>query len=57
MSETNYSRLFGTPERAAETLSKIVCGDCIHDGECPLLECDCSYSPSTYLEWLEQEAD
>ena len=55
--KSRYHELFGTPERAAETLSKIVCGDCANIGECPLLGCDCSYSPDTYLEWLEQEAD
>ena len=48
---SRWFKLFGTPERAAETLAKLKCCD---DScrECPLLECDCSLSPETYIEWL-----
>lgn len=51
MSETNYQRYFGTPEKAAEWL-------CYNIKECP--DCEYFYTDKCgtgYLEWLESEAE
>lgn len=55
MSESNYEKLFGTPERAAWTLAK-ACGECDEDlpcYECPLYPIvgNNVYEPEI-LEWL-----
>jgi len=56
---TNYEKLFGTPERAAETLMDMCqsMGDCAH---CPmyvagLAFCDSGTYGGDVLEWLESE--
>lgn len=51
---TNWEKLFGTPERAAETLEEIKCDNDICEF-CPMFEaCDnCLDVP--LLEWLESE--
>ena len=57
--ESNYSKLFGTPERAARTLEAIPCGNspC---SECPIFE-PClrvaSTEPNALLEWLRGDAE
>lgn len=57
MSETNYERYFGTPEKAAETASKLcdkldTCDHCVlNDGLCPYQDGE------EWLEWLESEAE
>lgn len=54
MSESNYEKMFGTPERAARTLEEIKCDNDICEF-CPMFEaCDnCLEVP--LLEWLESE--
>lgn len=58
MSETNYQRYFGTPEKAAEIVSNLcqVVKDCDY---CPFWkEEGCpNDSTTTTLEWLESEAE
>ena len=51
---TNWEKLFGTPERAARTLTKMPCEDedCY---ACPLLDALCRYVWESTLEWLESE--
>ena len=56
MSETNYERHFGTPEKAAETVGKLcdkldTCDGCFLDGACPYQD------GLGWLEWLESEAE
>lgn len=58
MSETNYQRFFGTPEKAAETLDLITkcCNECADFGchKCPIgPECELG----DIFEWLESEAE
>ena len=57
-SETNYEKLFGTPEKAAWTLANACakCDDNLPCWECPLSEIIGSnvYEPEL-LEWLESE--
>ena len=58
--ESNYDKLFGTPERAARTICRQLkhFNICICDG-CPVQplnrECDNEYD--ALLEWLKQEVD
>lgn len=63
--ETNWELLFGTPERAARTLSEIKCGDKSCKG-CPIAEpcaeCDVMLDGGkmlhdALLEWLRGEAE
>lgn len=57
MSETNYQRYFGTPEKAAKFIEgNIVCDQCKIRDFCDKATKakDCA---STALEWLESEAD
>lgn len=58
---TNYEKLFGTPERAARTLARM-CS--IGDGSCagcPMFKYDIAHCKSDYtdlksiVEWLESE--
>ena len=59
MSESNYEKLFGTPERAARTLStiaicmgtQIACCDCEYKGLC-----DTQCNHYALLEWLRGDA-
>ena len=60
MSESNYEKLFGTPEKAAWTLAK-ACGEC--SDKFPCWECPLSpiigsnvYEPEI-LEWLRGDAE
>ena len=53
--ESNYEKLFGTPERAARTLAGIACDDGGCEG-CPLYDANCSYDSDTMLEWLRGDA-
>lgn len=60
MNESNYEKLFGTPERAARTLAK-ACVDCADNfpcWECPL---DTIIGSNVYepeiLEWLNGDAE
>ena len=57
VSETNYQRYFGAPEKAAEMLGKVAsCGR-----ECPLFNTEhCPYErkcEDAWFEWLESEAE
>lgn len=58
--ETNYERLFGTPERTARTICRQLkhYNICICDG-CPVKppnkECDSEYD--ALLEWLKGESE
>ena len=58
--ESNYERLFGTPERAAQTLANACakCSDNFPCWECPLSDISGSnvYEPEL-LEWLRGESD
>ena len=66
MSETNYQRLFGTPERAAETLFEVcghefrewcTMGDCPmaeHDGRTAIVSCKLRNGAAA---WLNEEED
>lgn len=55
MSESNYERLFGTPERAAQTLAGIVTADgCV---DCALLDATCCRNEDALLEWLRGDAE
>lgn len=60
--ETNYERLFGTPERAARTLARMCA---IGDGSCagcPMFEANLEHCKSDYthlksiVEWLRGDA-
>lgn len=57
---TNYNRLFGTPERAARTLAK-ACGECDDNlpcDECPLAPIiDFNVYELNLLEWLRGDAE
>ena len=66
MSETNWARLFGTPERAAETLYEVCGGD--FEEECPMDTCPMAEhdDKSAFVNcklrngasaWLSEEAD
>ena len=58
--ESNYTRLFGTPERAAETAWRLLmCDITTRCGECPMREgcnistdADCDDGVAALLEWL-----
>jgi hypothetical protein len=58
--ESNYTRLFGTPERAARTISvtakcfepATACRECIYKGYC---DTECDYGK--LLEWLRGDAE
>lgn len=53
--ESNYERLFGTPERAARTLAGISCnGDCY---SCSLYGAHCTCDGASQLEWLRGEGE
>lgn len=63
--ESNYEKLFGSPERAARTLFKIKCGEKSCKG-CPIAEpcaeCDVMLDDGkglhdALLEWLHKEGD
>ena len=63
--ESNYTRLFGTPERAAWTLYGIKCGEKSCKG-CPIAEpcaeCDVMHDDgeslrAALLEWLRGDAE
>lgn len=61
MSETNYERYFGTPEKAAdfmESVCNVIDG---HEacGHCPVwgINIRCYGSREQMLEWLESEAE
>ena len=67
--ESNYEKLFGTPERAARTLEAIPCGN-LPCSKCPMFKpCCCGNSgvpdmkedENTFydalLEWLEGDAE
>ena len=53
--ESNYMRLFGTPERAARTLAGITCDDGGCEG-CTLYGAECSYDSDVLLGWLRGDA-
>lgn len=64
--ESNYERLFGTPERAARTLgvyfiedcSGVKCGDCPFYGEGDYLNCIIARrNDDALLEWLRGDAE
>lgn len=64
MSESNYEKLFGTPEKAARTLFEIKCGEKSCKG-CPIAEpcaeCDVMLDGGkalhdVLLEWLRGDA-
>ena len=66
MAETNYTRLFGTPEKTMQTMAG-KCGDCCEcvisnacrygcDAGC-LLSTDDEESKKALLRWLEKEAE
>ena len=64
MSESNYERLFGTPERAARTswymltCKPVNCDECpISDGCYIATDIDRDDSEGALLEWLKQEVD
>ena len=54
--ESNYKKLFGTPERAARTMAGITCdgGGC--EG-CTLYGANCSYDADALLGWLREEGE
>lgn len=52
--ETNWERLFGTPERAAQTLADI-CDDCDLCNGCPA-DCESHDCYDALLEWLRSDA-
>lgn len=54
--ESNYERLFGTPERAARTIAGLTCdgGGC--EG-CTLYGANCSYDADALLGWLREEGE
>ena len=54
--ESNYQRLFGTPERAARTLADIACGGEGCEG-CLIYGAHCTYDGAAQLEWLKGDAD
>ena len=54
--ESNYKRLFGTPERAARTLAGITCDDEGCEG-CTLYDANCSYDENALLGWLREEGE
>ena len=58
MSETNYERYFGTPEKAAE-MAKLICYLFRRCDGCPFDNADCGGLNGTevWLEWLESEAE
>lgn len=57
--QTNWQRYFGTPEKAKDTVFKIIkavdCGKFEHCGRCPVEQFCQSDEPM--LEWLESEAE
>lgn len=59
--ESNYSKLFGTPERAARTLARM-CQGVNTCGTCPLFGADLNYCKNDYTdfasiaEWLRDDA-
>ena len=53
---TRYFELFGTPERAARTITGIKCDDGGCEG-CTLYGANCSYDASAMLEWLRGDAE
>lgn len=53
--ESNYERLFGTVERAAETIAGIRC-DATQCEVCPLNGAICTFDASKMLEWLESDS-
>lgn len=53
--ETNWERLFGTPERAARTLVNLNCDGSGCDG-CSLGDIECNYGYDALLEWLRGDA-
>ena len=53
--QSNYKRLFGTPERAARTLAGITCDDGGCEG-CTLYGAECSYDSDVLLGWLVGDA-
>ena len=58
-SESNYERLFGTPERATRTLFRFTptCRDCALRDECEGMD-DCLLSDyDALLEWLSGDAE
>jgi len=55
VSETNYEKLFGTPEKAAKTIAGLNC-EGICEG-CSLYGYGCFYQDEPILEWLESEAE
>ena len=52
--ESNYKKLFGTPERAARTMVDM-CDDGVCEG-CTLYGAKCSYDADAMLEWLRGES-
>ena len=54
--ESNYQRLFGTPERAARTMAGITCDDGGCEG-CTLYGANCRYDADALLEWLRGESE
>lgn len=57
--ESNYERLFGTPERAARTLVDSCNDDYDYGcGGCPVVRVNCKCGDyDALLEWLKQEVD
>lgn len=63
--ESNYEKLFGTPERVARTLTDIKCGDDSCEG-CPIIEPCADHGVllddgkalcDSLLEWLRGDAE
>lgn len=56
MSETNYERYFGTPEKAAELMTDMC--DAMECELCPLEKVKCPGAQfGTYLSWMEASAE
>lgn len=54
---TRYQQLFGTPEKAAQTITD-ACGESEYCGGCPALEMYCNNGDyNTLLEWLRSDAE
>lgn len=51
--KSRYEKLFGTPERAAQTLASINADGC---EDCALLDATCSRYANVWLEWLRGDA-